>query len=167
MSRVRFAPPAPTYFHECAAQMAEHRIPNPTFRGSTPCVLAIPSSRNSQVVEGGGLQIRWRKPSLVRLQLPSPSPIAQHVDARGPNQLGVAQQVARVLREHEAVRSIRTTETNRRRALRCGREACPFDPGRGTISCKENHREEAQARTTGLLSRSQVSAARASRRKPA
>ena len=54
------------FIHECVAQLAEHRIPNPTVRGSTPCVLAIRSSRNSQAVEGGGLQIRWRKPSLVR-----------------------------------------------------------------------------------------------------
>jgi hypothetical protein len=34
---------------------------------------SIPS-RNSQAVEGGRLQICWRKPSLVQIQLPSPFP---------------------------------------------------------------------------------------------
>ena len=98
------------------------------------------------------MQIRWRMPTPVRLRLPSPS-----------FRLGVAQQVARVLREHEAVRSIRTTETNHSGALRCGRSSMeepwavnplvpvrlrPVTPKRMCIA-----RRELKWQRTGLLPR--------------
>ena len=57
-------PSAPTS-HTGLAQLAERRPPTPKVRGSIPWPGAS-ASRRSQVVEGGGLQSRRRKPASVR-----------------------------------------------------------------------------------------------------
>lgn len=63
-------PSAPTS-HTGLAQLAERRPPKPKVRGSIPWSGASPS-RRSQVVEGGGLQSRRRKPASVRIGSSSP-----------------------------------------------------------------------------------------------
>ena len=57
--------------HAGPAQLAEQRPPKPKVRGSIPWSGASPS-RRSQVVEGGGLQSRRRKPASVRIGSSSP-----------------------------------------------------------------------------------------------
>ena len=63
-------PSAPTS-HTGLAQLAERRPPKPKVRGSIPWSGAS-ASRRSQVVEGGGLQSRRRKPASVRIGSSSP-----------------------------------------------------------------------------------------------
>lgn len=63
-------PSAPTS-HTGLAQLAERRPPKPKVRGSIPWPGAS-ASRRSQVVEGGGLQSRRRKPTSVRIGSSSP-----------------------------------------------------------------------------------------------
>lgn len=57
--------------HTGLAQLAERRPPKPKVRGSIPWSGAS-ASRRSQVVEGGGLQSRRRKPASVRIGSSSP-----------------------------------------------------------------------------------------------
>ena len=57
--------------HTGLAQLAERRPPKPKVRGSIPWPGAS-ASRRSQVVEGGGLQSRRRKPASVRIGSSSP-----------------------------------------------------------------------------------------------
>lgn len=106
-----------------------------TFESCTRCH----PTRRSQVAEGVWLQTRWHKPASVRIGPSSPLQIPDSAVGRAPGcspggpwfeatsgshlNLGVAQQAARVFREHEAAGSKPATETNCQRALGCDRSS--------------------------------------------